>query len=154
MFQVAMLSLSLVNSGSLPADVGTQFDRWERRLRSKVAARNLVPAFAANDPACHVMIGFTIGSDGRPADATIRESSCASYYDRAAHRLVRQLGRIGAVPTATGSDHPVVLKLSYGVAPTEDADRQLTKSLDADRQAYADRNMRIVTSMRTAGINR
>ena len=149
MFQVAMLSMSLVHASALPADVGPQFERWERRLRSKVAELNVVPAFAANDPACDVTIAFTIGPDGRPAYPAIRDSSCAPYYDRAARRLVRQLGRIGAVPTATGANHPVVLKLSYGVAPTFEADRQLTNSLDADRMAYAKRNMRVVTALRT-----
>lgn len=154
MFQVAMLSLSLVNASPLPENVGAQFDRWERRLRAKVAELNVIPAFAANDPACDVTIGFSIGSDGRPANATIRESSCSPYYERTARRLVRQLGQVGPVPSATGSEHPVVLKLSYGEAPTAEADRKLTEALDAERQAYASRNLRVVTAQKTAGINR
>lgn len=154
MFQIAMLSASLVNASPLPEAIGPQFDRWERRLRARIAELNVVPAFTANDPACDVTIGFTIGADGRPVNATIRESSCKPYYERAARRLVRQLGQVGAVPSADGGDHPVALKLSYGVAPTVAADRQLTQSLEAERQTYADRNMRIVTTLRTAGIAR
>jgi TonB family protein len=154
MFQLAMLSLSLVNASPQAQDLGPQFNRWERRLRAKVALLNVVSADAANDPACDVTIGFEIGDDGRPQNATIRESSCKPYYERAAHRLVRQLGRIGAVPSAIGVSHPVTLKLSYGVAPTAIADRQLTESLEAERRAYGDRNMRIVTAHRTAEISR
>lgn len=154
MFQLAMLSLSLVNASPLAHDIGPQFDRWERRLRAKIAALNVVPADAANDPACDVTIGFEIGADGRPKNANIRSSSCKPYYERAAHRLVRQLGRLGAVPSAIGANHPVTLKLSYGVAPTATADRQLTESLEAERQAYQERNMRIVTTLRTAEISR
>lgn len=153
MLQVAMLSLSLLNAGPAPEDIGPQFDRWERRLRARVAELNLVPATTAKDPACNVTIGFTIGADGRPTNPTIRDSSCAPYYDRAARRLVRQLGQLGAVPSANG-DHAVVLKLSYGVAPTVAADRQLTKALNAERRAFADRNKRIVTTVRTANFNR
>ena len=154
MFQVAMLSLSLASAIPLPEVVGSQFDRWERRLRARVAELNVVPAFAANDPACDVSIGFEIGIDGRPKNAIIRESSCTQYYERAAYRLVRQLGKIGAVPTATHRDHSVVLKLSYGVAPTVDADRELTQSLVAERQAFAARNLRIVSALRPAAVSR
>lgn len=154
MFHLAMLSASLVNASPLPEDIGSQFDRWERRLRAKVAELNVVPAFTATDPACDVTIGFMIDANGRPTNATIRESSCQPYYDRAARRLVRQLGRVGPVPSVAGSNHPVVLKLSYGVAPTVAADRMLTQSLEAERQAYAERNMRIVTTLHAAGVNR
>ena len=154
MFQLAMLSLSLVNANPLAQEIAPQFNRWERRLRAKIAVLNVVPADSANDPACDVTIGFEIGADGRPKNATIRNSSCKPYYERAAYRLVRQLGRIGAVPSAVGARHPVTLRLSYGAAPTATADRQLTESLEAERKAYAERNMRIVTTFRTAGIGR
>jgi hypothetical protein len=40
------------------------------------------------------------------------------------------------------------------VAPTAIADRQLTEALEAERRAYEDRNMRIVTAHRTAEISR
>lgn len=154
MFQIAMLSLSLVNANPAAHDAGSQFNRWERRLRARIAEFNVVPADTGNDPACDLTIGFVIGADGRPQDATIRQSSCKPYYERAAYRLVRQLGRIGAVPSATGANYPVTLKLSYGVAPTVAADRLLSETLEAEREATADRNMRIVTTLRTAGISR
>lgn len=154
MLQVAMLSWSLLNASPAPEDIGQQFDRWERRLRAKVAELNVVPASSANDPACDVTVGFKIGADGRPANATIRESSCSIYYERAARRLVRQLGQVGAVPSANGDNHAVVLKLSYGVAPIVAGDRELSESLNAERRAFAERNKRIVTTVRTVNFNR
>lgn len=151
MIQFAMLSMSLASAHPATTDVQRQFDRWERRLRARVAELHVVPVDAARDPACDVTIGFAIGADGRPTNATIRKSTCKAFYERATRRLVRQLGTIGRIPSVNGTDHFVELRLSYGVAPTAEADRQLSESLEAERRAYASRNLRIVTTLlRTA----
>ena len=155
MLQGVIVAMSLVNAGSAPEPVAIQFDRWETRLRARIAELHVVPDFAAKDAACDVTVGFAIGANGRPVNPTIRETTCPSYYDRAALRLVRLLGRIGAVPSADGYEHSVVLKLSYGVAPTLAADRQLTDSLEEERRHHASRNLRIVTTpLRTASAGR
>ena len=155
MLQVAIVAMSLVNAGAAPEPVATQFDRWETRLRARIAELHVVPDYAARDAACDVSVGFAIGTNGRPTNLTIRETTCQYDYDRAALRLVRQLGRIGAVPSADGNEHSVVLKLSYGVAPTLAADRQLTDYLEVERRHYASRNLRIVTTpLRTANAGR
>ena len=155
MLQVAIMAMSLANAGPTPESVGARFESWEQRIRSRIAELHVVPEYAAKDDACDVSISFAIGKDGRPTAPTIRETSCPSYYDRAALRLVRHLGRVGAVPSADGNDHAVVLKLSYGVPPTAAADRQLNESLEKERSHYADRNLRIVTTpLRTASAGR
>lgn len=155
MLHVAIMAMSLANAGSTSESVGAQYERWELRLRSRIAELHVVPEYAAKDAACDVSVSFAVGTDGRPTAPAIRETACPSYYDRAALRLVRHLGRIGAVPSADGNEHAVVLKLSYGVAPTAAADRQLTDSLEEERRHYASRNLRIVTtSLRTASAGR
>ena len=155
MLQIAIIAMSLANAESTPEPVGAQFERWEKRLRARIAELHVVPEYAAKDAACDVSVSFAVGADGRPTNPEIRETTCQSYYGRAALRLVRQLGRIGAVPSADDNEHAVVLKLSYGVAPTAAADRQLSDALDKERRHYASRNLKIVTTtLRTASVGR
>ena len=155
MLQVAIMAMSIASAGSTQEPLIAQFERWERRLRARIAELHVVPEYAAKDSPCDVSVKFAVGQDGRPADPAIRETSCQSYYDRAALRLVRQLGQIGAVPSVDGSEHSVVLNLSYGVAPTAASDRQLNDSLEKERSHYADRNLTIVTApLRTASAGR
>lgn len=139
---LSLLSLSAV--GATP-NVEHQFQQWERRLRNKVAERNIVPAAGPNDPACNVVVGFTVDRNRRPEGIEVVNSSCNSFYDRQAQRLVRSLGRIGQVPSASSQNHRVLLNLTYGRAPDSAADRRLTDALEADRQAYARRNLAIVS---------
>lgn len=149
---VAILSGFLASAHPSTGDVQEQYLRWERRLRAKVSELHLIPASAAGIPACDVTIGFAISADGRPADPTIRQSSCKAYYDRAALRLVKQLGRIGRVPSIAGNSHAVSLKLSYGVAPTAAADRQLSDALAAERLEHEGRNRKMVSTPVPASI--
>ena len=142
--QVAILTSMLASSHPASENVQLAFDRWEQRLRSKVAELHEVPASAARDAACDVMISFSIDRDGRPANAGIKESNCKRFYERSSLRLVRNLGGIGPVPSANDTDHKVLLKLSYGVADTAEADRRLSEQLEAERQASAGRNLRII----------
>jgi hypothetical protein len=152
-----ILSLSLLSLSAVSAtpNVEYQFQQWERRLRSKVAERNIVPAAGANDAACNVVVGFTVGRNRRPAGIEVVNSSCNFFYDRQAQRLVRTLGRIGQVPSASGQNHRVLLSLTYGRAPDSAADRRLTDAMEAERQAYLRRNLAIVSfgnPARSAGL--
>jgi hypothetical protein len=127
-------------------DVQQRYERWERRLRARVADLHVFPASAKPGPACDVVISFAVGRDERPSDPAIRTSSCSPFYDRAAYRLVRSLGRVGRVPSMSGNEHRVVLKLTYGSAPSAIADRDLTAALKAEGQAHSRRNIEIVTT--------
>jgi hypothetical protein len=131
--------------GRAPNDVQQQYERWERRLRARIAELHVVPVSAKQDRACDVVVSFAVGRDERPSDAAIRTSSCAPFYDRAAYRLVHSLGRVGRVPSMSGNGHRVMLKLSYGSAPSAAADRSLTDALEAERQSRSRRNVEIVT---------
>jgi len=141
-FALAVADPSVIHAA---ADVQQQFERWERRLRARIIELHVVPAAAKIDPPCDVVISFAIGRNRRPADAAIRNSSCKPFYDRAALRVVSQLGRVGRVPSMIGKDHRVLLKLSYGQAPTAVADRGLVEGLAAERQLHSRRNLEIVS---------
>lgn len=153
MIQAALLPLLLLNSQpATTAKAEDSFTRWEQRLRNKVSRLHVVPASANDVPACDVTISFPISADGRPGTATIRQSSCQPFHERASRRLVRDLGRIGRVPSLSGKDHNVVLKLSYGRAPTEAEDRLLTAALEAERLANARRNVELVSFTRSGTV--
>ncbi len=145
---LVLLPLALVAAGpsatGAATDVQRQYERWERRLGARVTELHVVPAAAKMDPACDVIISFAIDHSQRPTDVAIRKSSCQPFHDRAALRLVRSLGRVGRVPSLTGEDHRVLLKLTYGQAPTAAADRELSNELEAERQASSRRNLEIV----------
>ncbi len=148
-FNLALLPLAfaVADLSAIPAaaDVPQQYERWERRLRGRITDLQVVPGSAKLDPACDVVVSFAIGRNGRSAGAAIRNSSCKPFHDRAALRVVRELGRVGRVPSISGKDHRVVVKLSYGNAPTAAADRSLADALEAERLAYARRNLEIVS---------
>jgi len=127
-------------------DVRQQYERWERRLRARIADLHVVPVSAKAEPACDVIIRFAVGRNERASDAAIRSSSCRPFYNRAAFRLVRSLGRVGRVPSLSGNEHHVMLKLTYGIAPSAAADRSLTQALEAERQVHSRRNVEIVTT--------
>lgn len=149
--QVAMLPLLIISANSGTADVSQQYDRWERRLRARVEALHVVPAWVAGGAPCDVTVGFSIDAKGRPAEATIKQSTCQSFHERASLRLVRNLGGIGTIPSLSGNPQSVLLNLSYGTAPTQAADRQLSASLQSERRHWDERNLRIVTQpLRTA----
>ena len=137
--------IALAGPNESATNVGQQFERWERRLRTRVADLHVVPADTQEIPACEVVLRFAIGEDGRPSDVVIRESSCGAFQDRTALGLVRNLGRIGPVPAMTGKDHRVVLKLTYGKEPGVLSDRRLNAALAAEREAHSRRNIEVVT---------
>lgn len=140
-----LLSLALAAVQPSAADVERDYERWERCLRAKVSALHDFPAGADKHEISEVVVSFSIGKDGRPTDAVVRKSSGNPTYDRAARHVVRRLGRIGPIPAMTGQDRRVLLKLSYGFAPTATADRQLAGALDAERQFHSRRNLEMVT---------
>lgn len=136
--------LLLSNSPALAEDTQHRFDRWERRLRAKITELHVVPALP--DAPCDVTVSFAIGKDGRPTDATVRKSSCKPFYERAARQLVSRIGKIGKVPSASGTNHSVVLQLSYGVALNKAADHDLSASLEAERETSRRRNLQLITA--------
>jgi hypothetical protein len=127
-------------------DVQQQYERWERQLRARILRLHVVPVSADRDLACDVVIDFAVSKDERPSDTAIRTSSCSPFYDRAAYRLVRSLGRVGRVPAMAGNGYRVVLKLTYGSVPSTAGDRSLTEALEAERQVHSRRNVKIVTT--------
>ncbi|MDP9421234.1 MAG: energy transducer TonB [Pseudomonadota bacterium] len=146
MLDPSLFSVLLALAGPNPPaeNVGQQFERWERRLRTRVTNLHVVPAAAQDIPACDVVLRFAIGQEGRPRDVAISKSSCSSFHDRTALGLVRSLGRIGPVPTMTGKDHRVVLKLTYGRQRDFDVDRRLDATLAAERETHSRRNLETV----------
>lgn len=149
MIELAIISMALVaaDPSAEPAasNVEQRFGRWEQRLRNRVTSLHVLPSQAIDARPCDVVIGFAVGSDGRPDEIKIRQSSCEAYYERHAYRLVRRLGRIGQIPAAYAGDHRVALKLSYGTASTPAQNRQLTERLEAERQIHTLHNARIVS---------
>ena len=142
---VAIAGANLSSEGSTP-EVERRFHRWERRLRTRIAERNIVPEATLDDPACNVVVGFTVGEKRRPANVEVVKSSCDSCYNRRAQRLVRGLGRVGQVPSFSAKNHRVLVSLTYGSAANAVADRLLTNALAGERQASVQRNLRIVTA--------
>lgn len=141
---VAILTTFLASTHPLGGDVQQQYERWERRLREKVVALHEVPFSAANSPSCDVTISFEIGANGRPERPTIRNSTCAPFFEKASRRLVARLGTVGPVPSMTGN-HPIVLKLSYGSGTTAEAEASISSALEAERRANDRRNLSIVS---------
>ena len=150
---IGLVALPLAIAGAnLSADssalaVERKFERWERRLRTKIAERNIVPAATLDDPTCNVVVGFTVGKNRRPANAEVVKSSCASFYNRHAQRIVRELGRIGQVPSLSARNHRILISLTYGSASEPAADRRLSHAVEAERQSHFQRNIRIVTAL-------
>ena len=143
---MSLLALSLASlAGQGTEDIAGRYQAWERQLRRRVAELQVMPTAADPTVVGDVVLAFSIGNDGRPANVTIRRSSGVAMYDRAAKRVVRLLGRIGPVPTLSGRRHDVQLKLSYGVPADPDAERRLASTLDAERAAMATRNLAILT---------
>ena len=140
------LLLAVAAANHAPADVAEQFDRWERRLRARVERLHMVPAEAQKISPCDVVVRFAVAGDGSPVGARVQQSSCGRFYERKALALVRNLGRIGPVPSGAGQDHRVTLKLSYGTERDRSADRRLTDALAAERRAYASRNLATVSA--------
>jgi hypothetical protein len=138
---VAMLPLVLASAQPTFGQVEREFDQWERRLRAKIAELHVLPVSTADDRPCDVTISFTVGTNGRPAEPTIRKSSCDPFYERVSRRLVGQLGRIGQVPSVDGSHGAIVLELSYGAAPSA----ALTEQLESERETTRRRNIKLVT---------
>lgn len=130
------LALSLADPGAngLAAEVQSDYRRWERRLRARVAELHHFPTGAEIDATGTVAVNFAIGSDGRATDITVERSSNHALFDRAASRLVRQLGSVGRVPSNSGRNHRVTLKLTYGGAPI------------VDRKYHDNRNLELVSS--------
>jgi hypothetical protein len=140
------LLLAAAAASQTPGGPIEQFDRWERRLRARVEQLHVVPADRAQTSPCDVIVEFAV-DNGTPRAAAIRQSSCGRYHERRAVGLVRALGRIGAVPSAAGRAHQVLLKLSYGAQPDSAADRRLADALQVERDANAGRNRAIVAAL-------
>jgi len=129
-----------------PGDVGEQYLRWDQRFRDKIAERHIFPGGADRNAVGDVVIRFSIGPDGRPVDPVIQKSSGNGVFDRAARRVVRLLGPVGPVPSLAGTNHGVVVKLSYGQPASLGAERRLANGLEQERKSYDRRNLQIVTS--------
>jgi TonB family protein len=142
---LALLTLGLI-SAQPPALVAERYVRWERRLRTRVAELHHFPGGAEQGSVGDVVVAFAIRPDGRPTHPVIRKSSGNPVLDRAARRVVRLLGPIGPVPSATAAKYDVVIKLSYGQAATPAADRDWDVALASERQAHSMRNLETVTA--------
>ena len=140
---LALLFGSAVAAQS-PAVAAERFQRWEERLRTRVERLHVVPAHLQNVEPCDVTVRFSLDERGRASDAEVRQSSCGRVFERKALRLVRDLDRIGVVPSAGGHPQRVTLKLSYGVALGPEADARLDEKLAVERRTYAARNMALV----------
>lgn len=114
LFTIAAVA-SFANGSALWAqnDLIARYSHWEQRLRERVNDELSYPE-AANGAAGDVLVGFRVGTDGKPTEVTVRQSSGNPIFDQAAIRLVSQLGRLGPVPTADPQVGDIVLKLSYG----------------------------------------
>ena len=143
---IASLGLMLVLAADRGGEVREQFKRWEQRLRHRIAERHIYPGGADRNAVGDVVIRFSIGPDGRPVDPVIQKSSGNAIFDRAAQRVVRLLGPIGPVPSMAGTDHGVVVKLSYGQPASQGAERRLANALEAERKSYDRRNLQLVAS--------
>ena len=112
------LGLAEPSAAGAASNVQDRYQRWERRLRTKVSELHVVPGGAEKGTAGSVGIRFAIGPNGRPVDPVIIRSSRNPLLDKAATRLVRQLGWLGQVPSVSGKTRRVVLDLAYGDAGT------------------------------------
>ena len=95
------------------ADPISRYSQWEHRLRDRVDAELAYP-MGASGASGDVLVAFRIAADGKPADVAVQRSSGNAILDHAAIYLVSHLGRVGPIPSASGSMNQVVLKLSYG----------------------------------------
>lgn len=144
---LALLIASTAATASFARDGGsTAYDRWEQRLRARVAALHSYPMGMDAGAGGDVVVGFRLDRNGRPADISIQQSSGQPIFDRAALRLVHGLGRLGPIPSATGGIDRVAVKLSYGDARNLADGKRLAKADLDERIANERRNRMIVTS--------
>lgn len=127
------------------ADLQQRYQRWERRLRSRIARHLWLPQEADRYRLADVTVRFSIDPNGRPGNVTVLHSSGLLLYDRAAVEAVRNLGRIGPVPMLAGTNRHVQIKLSYGEKTTAAADRSLTAQLEREGAASHRRTLSIIT---------
>ena len=108
------MALSMAAPASADANLLGRYAHWEQKLRDRVNSLLVYPDGMQAGEAGDVFVTFTLGQDGRPQRITIKQSSGEPIFDRAAVQLVSNLGRIGAIPSATRAINQVTLKLSYG----------------------------------------
>lgn len=123
------------------SDSAANYSKWEQRLRDRVNNELAYPLGAGNASG-DVLVGFTIGADGKPANVGVRQSSGNPTFDRAALRLVSHLGRLGDVPGV----HGIVLKLSYGDGAATVAEAMQVARADRQEQLANERRDRDLVS--------
>lgn len=146
-------AVSLVSGPPLFAqnDVLSRYGHWEKGLRNRVSSLLVYPEGMRPGASGDVLVSFAVGADGKPQQVTIRQSSGEPAFDRAAVRLVSDLGRLGPVPSSNGTVAAVTLKLSYGepCARVRDCARLERKDAE-DRQANDARNRFVVSASQVA----
>ena len=137
---------ALAGASPLPAqsDVGARYAHWETRLRNRVYGLLFYPA--ADNAVGDVLVGFRVGRDGKPTNIVIHKASGYEIFDRAAVRLVSNLGRIGPIPSTTGAVDEVVLKLSYGDPSSTIAQSMRLAKTDREDQLATERQNRALVS--------
>ena len=154
--QLSFFAGLIALSAASPALAGSpeNYDRWEQQLRNRVNALHVYPLGASKGAMGDVLVSFRIGSDGKPADIVIRQSSGEAMFDTAAVRLVAGLGKLGPVPASRGAVERVTLKLSYGEPATLAEAKRLAKATAEERAANERRNRLIASEARELAARR
>lgn len=149
-FAIALILATAVSSSAIAAqpDPVSRYAKWEHHLRERVNAELAYP-MGASGPSGDVFVAFRVGPDGKPADVSVQRSSGNPIFDKAAIDLVSHLGRVGAVPSATGSFDQVVLKLSYGDGATTASQAIRVTKNDRVEQLANERHDRMLVTGRT-----
>ena len=122
-----------------------RYVHWEQVLRQRVNDYFYYPEAAAGAVG-DVIVGFEIGADGKPANIVVRQSSRNLFLDRAATRLVAQLGRLGPIPSANSRIREIDLKLSYGDPSVTAGDSGRLEKADRQERAFNQRRDRDLIS--------
>ena len=113
-------ALAIASPVKAQNDVVSRYAHWEQNLRDRVNDMLIYPE-GAGRAVGDVLVSFRIGTDGKPSDISLAQSSGNSIFDKAAVGLVSRLGRIGPVPSVNPELNRIVVKLSYGDPTVTDA---------------------------------
>jgi TonB family protein len=148
---LAAASLSATTPVLARGDLLSRYAHWEERLRQRVNSLLVYPEGMQSGEGGDVLVSFMLGADGRPHRITIQQSSGEPIFDRAAVRLVSDLGKIGQVPSDAPAIDKVTLKLSYGEPCERIRDCGRLAEADArERLANEAHNRSIVSATRVA----